>query len=402
MLDYILLTNRMQFAMSEFKFIQKLEIGKNSVYYGDFDMNSNPRAVVFNSRQTKTPSGTDLWVINTLKAISFALKHDWVVITSLGMNTWELPVWACSANGVRQIIVLPAKDESDRDSIIESVTADFKLDRNNTGWLFFQATEKARSAKTDWPLRDKLAAQAADIILPVSVRTGGNLDTLIRNMRDKKIINECNTRYKTRPPERDYSPDKLHTSIEQAGWNYITHWTRTCYGHWPGENSSSFYEKLAESKGIYPGNALETLKNILLEKLIRGSSRHLRGDLKGVAFSGLSPARLIPLMRWRKRYVRWGFEPYGIAIRRKAAIKAGIQPVIYAKTELYDRLLEADKPYFQNEGEAGAWREENEWRYLGDFDLTSVNIDDLRIITFKSSESEILKSATRAEIVSFT
>lgn len=388
--------------MQDYKYLRKLNIGNNAIFYGNFDIDSSPKAVIFNSRQTKTPTGSDLWVVNTVKAIKYAIKHNWLLLTSLDMNTWELPIRACSENGGKQIIIASVKNEDEKEKFIARVTHDFHLDISKTGWLFFQSTEKALSDKADWPLRDKLAVSVADIILPISIRLQGNLDTLIRNQREKKIINDFNAKYKTNNSKQSFNPDEIEPAISNKYWDNVTHWTRTCYGHWPGEKPSSFYNRLIQSQNSYPGNALETLKNILSEMLIRGSSRHLRGDIKGVAFSSLLPSQILPLMRWRKRYVRWGFEPYGIAISRQAAISAGIQPVIYANPDLYDRLLDDDKPYFQNEGEDGAWREEREWRYFGDFDLTKINVDDLRIITFKQSELNIISNITNAEVVSFS
>lgn len=388
--------------MLNYKFSKNLDLGNKALYYGDFDFSMSPLALVLNSRQTKTPAGDDLWVVNTIEAIKYAIENNWPVVTSLGMNTWELTLWACSEYGGRQIIVAPAKDEAEREKLIARVVDDFQLDSAKTGWLFFEPSRKSRSAKTDWPTRDKLAVEVADIVLPVSIRPEGNLDVLIRNQREKKIINRFNAWYSTKSPGQSLNPEKIEPAVPTTHWDYITHWTRTCYGPWPGEKPDSFYRRLNRSGYRYPGSGLETLKNILTEMTIRASSDHLRGSIKGVAFSSLHPVEILPLMRWRKRYVRWGFEPYGIAISRKAAIAKGIQPVIYAKPELYDRLLDSDKPYFQNHGEAGAWREECEWRYLGDLDLRQFNSDDLRIITYNQSEINYLKNITDARVISFT
>jgi hypothetical protein len=388
--------------MIDFKFIKELEFENGLKFYGNFDIDSSPKAAIFNSRQSKTPTGSDLWVVNTLRAVKSSIEKEYIVLTSLGMNTWELLIWACSEFGGKQIVIFPAVDDSEKETLINKICYDFNLDESRTGWLFFKPTAKARSSKADWPRRDKIAFKMADLIMSVSVRAEGNLDTLIRNQKEKPIINDFHTSYKTKTSAQAFKADKIVSTIPIKGWNYITHWTRSCYGPWPAEKPGAFYKRLAISNNIYPGNALETLKNILKYGRIRGSSRHLREGTSGVAFSSLHPAKILPLMRWRKRYVRWGFEPYGIAIEREAAIRSGIQPVIYSKPELYGRLKEHDKPYFQNEGESGAWRDEHEWRYIGDFDLSGVSSDNLTIITFKQDEIGQIRDVTPAMIISMT
>lgn len=164
-----------------------------------------------------------------------------------------------------------------------------------------------------------------------------------------------------------------------------------------------FYLKLLSSNDYYPNRALETLKNIIIERRIRGSSTHQRDGNNVVAFSSLHPKDILSLMSWRKRYVRWNFEPYGIAIGREAAVKAGIQPVFYGKPALYKKLSDKDKPYFQSEGENGSnWREEHEWRFLGDLNLTEINPSNIKIIVGKPDEIENIKRTTEFEIISFT
>ena len=207
-------------------------------------------------------------------------------------------------------------------------------------------------------------------------------------------------KYQTKKKYGDIKLEEINSTIPRSGWDYISHWTRTYHGRWPGEKSASFYRKLADSAGRYPHDGLATLKNILSERQIRASAENFRRGVTGVAFSSLHPRDVIPLMRWRKRYVRWNFEPYGIAISRPAAIRTGINPVIYGKPELYSKLAETDKPYFQSEGvDGGDWREEKEWRYLGDYDFSSLNPKEMIVIVRSRHEIDTVRQITDSAVI---
>jgi len=389
--------------MVEFKFHKVVAEG-NIEYYGNIVFDEFPRAVILNSRQTKTPTGSDPWVSGTVKAVKAAIKNGYCVLTGLDMDTWELALWACSEYGGRQIIIAPIQSSEDKNELIAQVTANFELDHARTGWLFFNSV-KTRSKKSDWPVRDKLAVEYADKIIPVCIRDNGNLDSLIKgeiSNSNKTVIDDFRTKYRTKKDDDEFRPEDIKVAIPRAGWNYITHWSRTCYGPWPGEKASSFYRRLAESSRYYPNTGLATLKNIVSEKLIHGSARFHKGSLTAVAFSSLHPADILPLMSWRKRYVRWNFEPYGVAISRQVAIDSGIQPVIYGAPGFYDRLTEPDKLYFQSEGESGNWRVEKEWRYIGDYNLSNISPENIRIIVCRPSEIETFKDITAIKVLSFS
>ncbi|MCP4583011.1 MAG: hypothetical protein GY839_15490 [candidate division Zixibacteria bacterium] len=388
--------------MPNFNFKKEISSPVKAVFLGDFDIDSRRLAVILNSRQTKTPCGNDPWISGTAKAVRYAVDNGQTLVTSTGMNTWELICWATGYFSGDQVIVSSIKSADEIDQTIENIINDFGLKANHTGWIFYEATAKARSAKVDWPTRDKLAISLAENILPISVRSGGNLDRLIKRYStdNKKIITDFRTQYMIKRRDMEFKPDQIKTSIPRRKWDYITHWTRTCHGRWPGESSASFYNRLLKSNDRYPNCGLATLKNIIEERTIRASANNLRHNLKGVAFSSLHPQDVLPLMRWRKRFVRWNFEPYSIAISRQAAVKAGIQPVIYGKPELYARLAESDKPYFQSEGvDGGDWREEKEWRYLGDFDLSAIRCEDIMVIVHKSYEINTFQGLTDSKIL---
>ncbi|NLI16413.1 MAG: hypothetical protein GX409_09030 [candidate division Zixibacteria bacterium] len=360
-------------------------------YYGAFGLNVAPLAVILNSRQGKIPCGKDKWVQNTLRAAQYAAEHNWTIITSIGMNTWEMALWACSRAGGRQVIACPANFEGNYQNQMDNIIKDFNLSPEKVGWLFHESTIKSRSPKSNWPQRDKLVIDTAQILIPVSVRPGGNLDKLITIHRNKRVIKDFKTDYLKQSSERIVPPesDTISRQLIDINWDYICHWTHTLNGPWPGQSHADYYRNITESD-IYPNGGLGSLINILQTRRIYASSKNIRDNQRVVAFSNLHPKDVLSLMTWRKRYVRYNFEPYGIAISRRAATALGIRPVIYGPSTLCKRLSDSDKPFFQSEGENGGdWRPENEWRCLGDLDLSV--IPDSEIIVFVRDRAQITK-----------
>lgn len=375
----------------------------NLKYVGGFGLNSTPLAVILNSRQGKIPCGKDGWVRNTIKAAQYAAEHNWTVITSIGMNTWEMALWACSRTGGGQVIICRANSEGNYQDQIDEIVKDFNLAPERTGWLFYESAIKSRSPKSDWPKRDQLAIDTAKILIPVSVRTGGNLERLLNGSTGKEIITEFKTAYAAQSSERIAPPDIeiVGANVANLHWDHICHWTRTNNGPWPGQSRAAYYKGIAESDS-YPNDGLATLINILHSKQIYGSSENIRENNKAVAFSNLPPKEMLPLMSWRKRRVSFNFEPYGIAISRQAAAAKEIRPVIYGPPSLYKRLSDSDKPYFQSDGEnGGEWRPENEWRCLGDLDLSDIPDSEISIIVRDLSEIPKIRKCGNWQIESF-
>lgn len=372
-------------------------------YIGAFAINTSPLAAILNSRQGKIPCGKDGWVRNTIRAAQYAADHNWTVITSIGINTWEMALWACSRAGGRQVVACPANSEGNYQSQMDDIIKDFNLSPEKIGWLFHESTTKSRSPKSEWPKRDQLAINMANILIPVSVRHGGNLERLMGASTDKEIVSEFKTDYESQSSERNSPPEfkSLNQQLLTLPWDHICHWTRANNGPWPGQSRADYYRNIIESD-TYPNGGLGSLINILQTKRIYASSKSIRENQRAVAFSNLHPKEMLSLMSWRKRYVRYNFEPYGIAISRQSATAIGIRPVIYGPPSLYKRLADSDKPFFQSEGgKGGDWRPENEWRYLGDLDLSDIPDSELLILVRDRTEIEKTRQYGNWQITSF-
>ena len=103
------------------------------------------------------------------------------------------------------------------------------------------------------------------------------------------------------------------------------------------------------------------------------------GGQAAVSFTALSPAEAVPLMRWRKRYTRYSFEPYGLAFRCKFLTKLGARPVEYYQPGRKP-TKERETLFYQSMGRVGDWKAEKEWRLPGNLDLEQIPESDMLII----------------------
>jgi hypothetical protein len=111
-----------------------------------------------------------------------------------------------------------------------------------------------------------------------------------------------------------------------------------------------------------------------------------------VAFTELTPADSLKLMRWRPRWSRWSFEPYGIAITREAAANIGARPVRYVDETEWKSFADAEKPFSHRRGrKADIWPAECEWRIAGDVDLSAIPAEDIRLLVRDHAERDTIQ-----------
>lgn len=346
--------------------------------YGSLEILDRPLAVVLNSRQGKTPVGNDPWVGNTVAAVRDATEAGYPIITSIGMNTWELTLTAVADTGCPVVIIIPKEKDIPTDVKAAGITRGFNLKPENIIWMPIKPAHGIKGKKGWWEQRDKFAFSLAARIYPISIRPGGRWDQLLQSdeATGKEIIGEFRTDYKERRKSIPILPKNLAVPAISP-WPYITHWTRRSYTPWPGETSADFYRDIILSRDEYPRSAPAALKHILVEKVIRASTEHIRGSAKAVAFTALPPDEAVQLMKWRRRYTRPTFEPYGVCIHMKAAAKVCIKPVEY----LPERLESHATPKALQQGLGdGKWPAEAEWRALDDVDLARFTGDDVTIL----------------------
>jgi len=372
-------------------------------YFGPLELFRGPKAAIVNSRQSKTPAGDDPWVKKTVAAVVAAGKAGYTVVTSVGMLTWELALFAAADRSVPVMLVLPPDGGEPLEQKILDLLEDFGLERARTGVLSFHHTKLERSEKEAWPVRDQYVISLADMIYPVAIRAAGTMRDLISNIAsDRQRVDETyTTKYDPRPHHEMPDPKtwKIDPKTEKLDWPFLTHFARTVHGPWPGETAREYYADLVKSRGVYPRNGLATLKRMLERGTVSGSGRGLRAGNSAVAFTEMHPVEARQLMTWRNNLVSWNFEPYGVAIERGWAEANGVRPVTYGTPEQYDTLRGADKPYFQNRGEKRDWRSEKEWRLIGDLDLNDVPPGKMRVVVRTPAEAKEVARLTKAKVV---
>lgn len=360
---------------------------------------------ILNSHQSKRPCRANVWVDRTVNLVSELAKQEKTLLTSIGLNTWELLVYLTASHNLSQLIIIPAIDDAKARGIAEDTIREFDLHEKSVEFacLCPPSSREWMTRKKLYQLRDEIIFALAETIIPVSVNPEGRLASLLKNVRStSRIENSYSVPYQPAKDKPRYALDKsrLLPATIRALENHLIHWTRSSHTPYPDETSASYYDDIISSYS-YPRSAFCSLKRISSQERIRASSRFIRGGFEVVSFSDSGLAESLSLMRWRRRYVYYNFEPYGVAIPKKYAGQAGLKPVIYGKKSDYDSLKEADRPYFQTgKSNAADWTPESEWRHVGDIDLASLPDDGLRFVVYKSAEIEKLKSATEREVLS--
>ncbi|HTT77536.1 MAG TPA: hypothetical protein VMF50_16360 [Candidatus Binataceae bacterium] len=122
-------------------------------------------------------------------------------------------------------------------------------------------------------------------------------------------------------------------------------------------------------------SAFDNLTAILSEGRIRGSSRMVRGKQPVVCFcdAPLGELRHLLVRSNRRRY-----EPFGLAVARRYAFRAGARPVLYMPTAEAERIVVAEEIWRVVTFDLGRepvidWTFEREWRLAGDLPLQADN-----------------------------
>ncbi|MDD4050399.1 MAG: hypothetical protein PHR28_00690 [candidate division Zixibacteria bacterium] len=300
-----------------------------------------------------------------------------MLVTSIGMNTWELALTFAARSQMRVIVVV-SESVVDRDRFAYDICRRFHLLPAATGFYFI-ANQTGKTTKASWSGRDAAVIGLADRLFPVSIRPKGLLAALIEANREK-VDSSFSVPYdKTSRPRPKYHVTDLNPAVNWNEW--LIHFTRSSGGPWPDETEFDFYSDLVETTGDFCRSAGRTLIHIFKTGIIYGQSNKIRGSYPVVPFALINADSIKHIFRYRSRFLNPGLEPYGIAIAKDSAAALGIRPVIYGVPNTYDNLSDDDKPYFQNQGSYNAqWTIENEWRHLGDLHLDRLPADLIRII----------------------
>jgi hypothetical protein len=144
---------------------------------------------------------------------------------------------------------------------------------------------------------------------------------------------------------------------------------------------------------------LDSLRRIVQKRRLIGSALASGRSWPVVCFSENSLSGLLSQRRYRPHLHRWDYEPYGIAIRKSAAISDGVQPVIYGSGNDRAKLPMAERYRFQAIGKTYDWTQEREWRCAGDVDLERFDPKDVRVFVRDQSEARWIGTRFSVSVV---
>jgi hypothetical protein len=368
---------------------------------GDDSAHSATAAILV-SRQSLRPCCANLWVRSVIAAIEWIKYQHMTLLTSVGRPTWDLITSCGSITGVNMRIW---HELTDSKSPEDTLTLQMQFGLTQQSVCLVPASRDCCTSEDERNhLIDQSICTSADLLLPISMRSGGFMDRAVRIAEeyDKPILWNffCG---EPEPPTRlayNLATLEVNPDLDRIAREYIVHWTRGTNHPWPDELPIDFYRSILNSD-TYPRTAFDTLCHMLASGVIQSSSRHMPDSTPTVSFSELSPREVIPLMRWRTRYSQMSFEPYGIGIRKELAQHLGVLPVRY-----YERagkaLPEAVPSWLtQSTGKITDWREEKEYRHLGSLELGHIPPEALIAFCLTPQESAIIAEQFRIRTIPF-
>jgi hypothetical protein len=198
------------------------------------------------------------------------------------------------------------------------------------------------------------------------------------------------------------SPARVVPFPSSENWSFLTHCTRRRAGPWPDQAEAEFLDDLILARDEADHSAQSTIKRIVRQQRLIATARTIRGASAVVSFTAVPLAELHRLRVFRPHRGRWDFEPYGICIQRERLEQLGARAVCYGDDRLWENLSQADRPFFQlrqTRRVAGAatidWTVEDEWRVIGDIDLSRIPDDDAMLFVPSRAEAREIAAVSR-------
>lgn len=182
--------------------------------------------------------------------------------------------------------------------------------------------------------------------------------------------------------------------------NYLVHCTRERCGAFPGQPAEAWRDEVILGGGAgQPASALQVLIRILRLGWLQASDRVTQHGEPVTCWSAVPLPELLANRTFRPHLGRWDYEPFGMAIRRSALIRAGAEPVLYGPQSLRSRLPLEQRWRFQAEGKSGQWREEQEWRLRGSLALDRIADDEAVVFVEQTCDAAQIAAWSRWPVV---
>jgi hypothetical protein len=382
------------------------------------------RVALLNSRKPRFASPVDRWVRLTVLLAKRVARHGGTVVAGLGPLHYDLPLRCAVGSGGLAVVVLAPLPAGRRDAGIRGRCPELAA---SPTVAFLDPPLAGRTAYR----RDREVCAAADTVVVVEARARGNVETAARERLaaggkvlvcppgagpatagNRRLLDAGAPELRPEmldddapalrgilaapppPPRPRRPPFRVPPERDDEPWPWVVHYTRARPGELPGEPRWEYLRTLAESADPLFHGARRVLERILREGRIRASGRLVRGGTPAVSFTDAPPAEVARLCRWVRHLGRWNFEPYGIGLRRAAAVALGVRPVVYGPPALFDTLPREERHLFQTTGtRRGAdWTAEREWRARGDVDLDDWPREDTVVVVPDESAARAIRA----------
>ena len=221
--------------------------------FGDIGILENTLAMIINSRVSRRICSDSPWVVKTIGLANYATKNKWTLVSSCGSIPYLLVSWL--AKRTSTVIVLDsALPFMGSERIQENFAQEFMNIFDIEKTLFISQFGMGVLPNAGWRMmnRDAMAVSIADVLLPCEIRPDGNMAKLIRSARARGEIIFHNENSETTSNSRktndeslpwasrkirldksaDFFPKSAHPENPFA--DYFFHYTRACFGPWPG------------------------------------------------------------------------------------------------------------------------------------------------------------------------
>jgi hypothetical protein len=183
---------------------------------------------------------------------------------------------------------------------------------------------------------------------------------------------------------------------------YLLHWTRRRVGQWPDQSRKQYLDDLIFGSTRAQHDPLAALCRILATDRIIATSNLTRDPTPVVCLSEVPLSRLDEMTVFRNHLSRWDFLPFGIAVDKERLSSLGARPVVYGSQTDWDTMAPADRPFFQQaNSESGKidWRQEREWRLVGELDLRQLANDEAVVFVPTIEDAQTVSSLSRWPVV---
>lgn len=396
---------RVHLCIDEPKLRSCIHLFKVIFSFGALNILDNPTVMIMNSRPGRKVRSDSPWLVKTASLARYSMERNWTLVSSYGSIPYFVVSWL--AKGHDLIVVcdgaLPFMDTQEAEAKFYNEFSDF-FDMGRTLFLSGFTRGVLPKLKDRWIIRDEMVAAISKIMAPSEIRPDGIMSRLLQSAHstDKVVITDF-LKKTGKVVSRNRLGSKTSANLPQffvqrlrddADGDLLFHYTRACFGPWPGQSWSNYLSDLMSHTAGSAHDALDTLIRILTERKIRANGTWTRGSTPVVSFTENGPTQLGAIRKWRRGLIRYTFEPYSIGFSRKVLLEKGIRKVVYGTEQDFTTLRQDSKPFFQlASSSCSDWTPEKEWRLLGDLDFHGMETSDwFVIVPDHESACKILRS----------